>query len=107
MKLVHGRGPRWPLLAFALAAFLAVGVGSAAAATLKVCPSGCAYTTIPAALAAAQSGDTIQVAAGTYAGGFTIDKKRQPGRGWGRQDDTQRRRPPQRCGGGLWGVRHD
>ena len=39
--------------------------GTAAAATLTVCPSGCQYTTIADALAAAADGDTIQVAAGT------------------------------------------
>jgi nitrous oxidase accessory protein NosD len=46
----------------------------AAAATLTVCPSGCQHSTIADALAAANDGDTIRVAAGTYAGGFTIDK---------------------------------
>jgi hypothetical protein len=46
--------------------------GGAASATLTVCPSGCAYTTIPAALTAAHSGDTVAVGPGTYAGGFTI-----------------------------------
>lgn len=44
----------------------------AAAATLTVCPSGCPYSQISDAVAAAHSGDTIQVAAGTYRGGFTI-----------------------------------
>ncbi len=43
-----------------------------AAATLTVCPSGCPYSQISDAVAAAHSGDTIQVAAGTYRGGFTI-----------------------------------
>jgi hypothetical protein len=46
--------------------------GRAAAATLTVCPRGCPYSQIADALAAAQSGDTIQVAAGTYRGGFTV-----------------------------------
>ena len=49
--------------AFAVVALLTVGVGSASAATLNVCPSGCTYTTIPAALAAANNGDTIQIKA--------------------------------------------
>ena len=44
----------------------------AAAATLTVCPSGCPYSQISDAVAAAHGGDTIQVAAGTYRGGFTI-----------------------------------
>ena len=51
-----------------------VEVGSAGAATVKVCPSGCAFSQIAAAVAAASAGDTIQVATGTYDGGFTIDK---------------------------------
>lgn len=36
------------------------------AATLTVCPSGCSATTINGAIALANPGDTIQVAAGTY-----------------------------------------
>jgi hypothetical protein len=59
------------LLTFAAAAITA---GQASATTLTVCPSGCAFTQIAPALAAAKNGDTIQVAAGTYNGGFTIDK---------------------------------
>ena len=51
-----------------------VGVGGAGAATVKVCPSGCAFSQIAPAIAAASSGDTIQVAAGIYDGGFTIEK---------------------------------
>jgi hypothetical protein len=46
--------------------------GRANAATLSVCPSGCPYSQIADAVAAAHSGDTIQVAAGTYRGGFTV-----------------------------------
>lgn len=46
---------------------------TAAAATRKVCPSGCPYAQIGPALGDARSGDTIRVAAGTYAGGITID----------------------------------
>ena len=46
----------------------------ASAATLTVCASGCEYATVTAALAAAADGDTITVAAGTYAEGvLTID----------------------------------
>jgi len=40
---------------------------------LTVCPSGCAFTQVAAAVAAANSGDTISIAAGTYAGGFTVN----------------------------------
>jgi hypothetical protein len=59
------------LLAIAAAA---IGSSPATAATLAVCPSGCAFSQIGPALAAAKNGDTISVAAGTYNGGFTIDK---------------------------------
>jgi len=71
-------GPwRFILLGLALGVLLAVRVDSASAATLTVCPAGppnCQYATIPAALAAAVSGDTITLASGTYIAGFTIDK---------------------------------
>jgi len=39
---------------------------AAYAATLKVCPSGCTYATIKAAVAAAGAGDTITIGTGTY-----------------------------------------
>jgi hypothetical protein len=58
----------------ALLALESVGAGGAAAATLTVCPSGCTFSQIAPAIAAASPGDTIQVAPGTYNGGFTIDK---------------------------------
>src|SRR5262245_38666045 len=48
--------------------------GQASAATLTVCLSGCQFTTIPAALSAANSGDTISVGPGNYGGGLTIAK---------------------------------
>jgi hypothetical protein len=49
------------------------GVEAASAATLTVCPSGCQYSQIGPAVAAAHSGDTIQVGPGTYQGGIAID----------------------------------
>jgi hypothetical protein len=52
----------------------AITSGSASAATVTVCPSGCAFSQIAPAITAASPGDTIKVAAGTYVGGFTIDK---------------------------------
>ena len=47
--------------------------GRASAATLKVCPSGCPYSQLAPAEAAAQDGDTIKLSPGEYAGGVTID----------------------------------
>jgi hypothetical protein len=58
-------------------AMLLVPAGAALARSarmLTVCPSGCAYTTISAALAAANDGDTLNVGAGTYAGGVVVSK---------------------------------
>src|SRR5262249_5751973 len=49
------------------------GAGAVSAATLTVCPSGCQYSQIGPAVAAASNGDTIQVGPGTYQGGITID----------------------------------
>jgi hypothetical protein len=61
------------LLVGLLAAIAAIGAGRASATTLTVCPSGCAFTQVAAAVAAASDGDTISIAPGTYSGGFTID----------------------------------
>jgi hypothetical protein len=55
------------------AALLLIGAGRALAETLNVCPSGCPFTQLAPALAAAKDGDTIKIAPGTYAGGVTID----------------------------------
>jgi len=63
----------WLVMAVLVAgSLIGLGTAPAQAATLNVCPSGCPYTTIQQALAAAASGDTISVAPGTYPGGFTI-----------------------------------
>jgi hypothetical protein len=61
------------LLVLAIAALLLLGAGPASAATLDVCPSGCAYTQLAPALAAAHNGDTIKIGAGTYDGGVTVE----------------------------------
>lgn len=69
-----GRGRRAATVLVAMApAFVALAFASASsAATLQVCPHGCQYSQIAAAVAAARSGDHVTVAAGTYQGGFTI-----------------------------------
>jgi hypothetical protein len=60
---------------FVLAAAAALwGGGSAQAATLCVGPHTACFAQIQPAVNAAGDGDTITVAAGTYAGGITIDK---------------------------------
>jgi hypothetical protein len=74
----------WPSIrptgraAVALAGFLLapawLAVAPASAATLNVCPHGCAYSQVAAAVAAAGNGDTVNIAAGTYHGGLAIDK---------------------------------
>lgn len=51
-----------------------IAVAPASAATLDVCPHGCAYSQVAAAVASANNGDTVNVAPGTYQGGFTISK---------------------------------
>jgi hypothetical protein len=66
--------PRLLLIGLVALAAATVGSESASAATVRVCPSGCAFTQIAPALAAANSGDTIAIAAGSYDGGFTVDK---------------------------------
>ena len=55
------------------AATALIAPATAAGATLDVCADGCAFTEIGPALVAAGNGDTIRVAAGTYAGGIVID----------------------------------
>ena len=56
------------LLTLVTAALLCLAVAiPAGAATRDVCPSGCTYSSIQAAVAAADPGDTITVAPGTYA----------------------------------------
>jgi hypothetical protein len=67
--------PRLRLLVSCLTvvAMVPVGVSEAAGSTLSVCLSGCAYSQIAPALAAATSGATITIGPGAYHGGFTID----------------------------------
>jgi hypothetical protein len=61
----------------ALAASVALGEageGALAAKPITVCTVGCDFTSIQAAIGAVDATGTIQVAAGVYAGGLTIDK---------------------------------
>lgn len=51
-----------------------LGETQASAATLNVCPHGCAYAQIGDVVDAAVAGDRVSVAGGVYDGGFTIDK---------------------------------
>ncbi len=68
------RGARtMALLVPAVMTLVWAGTGAASAATLTVCPSGCQYSQIGPAVAAAKNGDTIKVGPGTYQGGITID----------------------------------
>lgn len=57
-----------------VASALSVAVPPAAAATLIVCPSGCSYSTIQAAIDASVNGDTIIVRPGSYAGAINVNK---------------------------------
>jgi fibronectin-binding autotransporter adhesin len=62
--LIAGVPLAWALLAPA----------SGSAATLHVCPHGCAYRQVADAVTAAHAGDSVSVADGTYRGGFAITK---------------------------------
>jgi hypothetical protein len=69
MNAIHRQNGRPARLLVALAlilSFLSVAPESARAATLDVCPSGCTYSSIQAAIDAASTGDTITIGAGTY-----------------------------------------
>ena len=52
-------------------------------ADLHVCASGCPYSSTQAAVDAANSGDVIKVATGTYTGVFTRSKCGTDGLWWG------------------------
>ena len=58
----------------ALLVLMSTVAGSAAARTLHVCRHGCAYRQVVGAVAAAHNGDSVNVARGSYRGGFAITK---------------------------------
>ena len=59
-----------------------------ASATLDVCKSGCAYSTIQSAINAAVSGDTIRVVQGTYTENLSISSKSNISLQGGYEDST-------------------
>ena len=64
------------VIVLSLMCVLAAGVSAASAATLRVCASGCAYTTLQPAIDAAAPGDTILLKAGeTFVGPFILRAK--------------------------------
>jgi predicted outer membrane repeat protein len=71
-------GTRAVVVGLAVLASLALMAGTASAATLTVCESGppkCGFSNIPEAINAASSGDTVEVAAGTYNSTVSIEGK--------------------------------
>ena len=82
----RGRGLAVSVAVAAAAGLLIVGAGQASAA-VKVCPSGCTYTTIPAALAS-QERQHDPDHRRHLRWRLHDRQQRQSGRGWGRQDDT-------------------
>ena len=70
-----GYGGRAPRIAIGITILGLLLAGSANAATLTVCPSGCAYSIIQAAVNASSSGDTIQVQSGTYYENVNVNKQ--------------------------------
>ena len=61
--------------ALAVLFFTAFTAAVASADTITVCPSGCDYTTIQAAVNAASPGDTVFVYSGTYTENVNVNKR--------------------------------
>lgn len=58
-----------------VALLVGLGVTRTAAAAITVCPSGCPYTSIQAAVDAAPSGETIRIMEGVFLGAVSITDK--------------------------------
>jgi len=67
------RDLRWISLALLIGGIFLIGTYGQTA-ILTVCPSGCRFSGIQEAIAAAEPGDTIQIEAGTYQENIVVDK---------------------------------
>ena len=74
MRFPHLRAGAAVLAPGALVAGVLFAAPATAATTLSVCSTGCDFTTISAAVAAAGAGDTIDVQGGTYAESVAVTK---------------------------------
>src|SRR3990170_243842 len=75
MIMSKGYGGRAPRIAIGITILGLLLAGSANAATLMVCQSGCVYSSIQAAVNPSSSGDTILVQSGTYYENVNVTKQ--------------------------------
>ncbi|MGA8524107.1 MAG: hypothetical protein WB807_13730 [Candidatus Dormiibacterota bacterium] len=73
-QIWRGRPRKFAALTAVMLGSALLGARPASATTFTVCGSGCAYSQIGPAVAAANSGDTVSIGPGRYVGGFTIDQ---------------------------------